>query len=207
MQYFTLLLFGFLAAVVGVSFPGLLNMTAVKIANEKGKKDVFYYVLGALVVIFAQTYIAIFFAKLIDSSPVITEILHELGLVIFGALTVYFLGFAKNKKKKQKKEKSQKLASSFVYGVFLAVVNVFPIPYYVFLSVTLASYGYTIFKNPFTAIFSGGVVLGSALMLYLYVYFFRKYSGKETFVVRNINYIIGLITGIISIITIYKLLQ
>jgi threonine/homoserine/homoserine lactone efflux protein len=107
MQYFTLLFFGFLAAVLGVSLPGLLNMTAVKIAKEKGKKEVLYYVLGALVVIFIQTYIAIFFAKLIDSSSAIKEILHEVGLIIFGALTVYFFGFAK-KKNKQKKEKEQK---------------------------------------------------------------------------------------------------
>jgi threonine/homoserine/homoserine lactone efflux protein len=206
MQYFTLLFFGFLAAVLGVSLPGLLNMTAVKIAKEKGKKEVLYYVLGALVVIFIQTYIAIFFAKLIDSSSAIKEILHEVGLIIFGALTVYFFGFAK-KKNKQKKEKEQKRGGAFVYGMFLAAVNVFSIPYYVFLSVTLSSYDYTIFKAPYTGIFSGGVVLGSALMFYIYVFLFRKKSVEETFVLRNINYIIGSITGIISLITVYKLIQ
>ncbi|WHT37741.1 hypothetical protein QNH98_11260 [Myroides sp. mNGS23_01] len=41
-HYFILLFFGFLAAVIGVSLPGLLNMTAVKVAQERGKKRLFY---------------------------------------------------------------------------------------------------------------------------------------------------------------------
>lgn len=205
-EYLTLLLFGFLAAVVGVLLPGLLNMTAVKIAKERGGKESVYYTSGALTVIFIQTYIAVFFAKLIDSSPAITEILHEIGLVVFGVLTVYFWGFAK-KWDGKKKSKPQKKGNSFMYGALLASINVFPIPYYVFLSVTLASYGYAIFKGTATVLFSLGVVLGSVLMFYLYVYFFKKTSEENTFLVKNINYIIGTITGVICMITIYKLMQ
>lgn len=205
-HYFILLFFGFLAAAIGVSLPGLLNMTAVKVAQERGKKASVLYIAGALSVIFIQTYVAIFFAKLIDSSPFITEILHEIGLVIFGSLTLYFLIFAK-RKKKEDNEEVKRLKNPFVYGVLLALINVFSIPYYVFLSVTLASYHYPIFDLAYTVVFVIGVVLGSALMFYAYIAIFKKVANENAFLLRNINYVIGVITGIICLITIYKLLR
>ena len=205
-HYFILLFLGFLAAVIGVSLPGLLNMTAVKVAQERGKKDSILYIIGALSVIFIQTYVAIFFAKLIDSSPFITEILHEIGLVIFGSLTIYFLGFAKRKKKEENTE-VKRLKNPYVYGALLALINVFSIPYYVFLSVTLASYAYPIFEWIYTVIFSIGVVIGSGLMFYAYISIFKKVANENAFLLRNINYVIGSITGIICLITLYKLLR
>jgi len=205
-EVITLLFFGFVAATLGVSLPGLLNMTAVKISKERGKRDAISYILGALTVIFIQTFVAIFFAKLIDSSPGITEILHEIGLVIFAGLTVYFLFFAK-KKEKKKKGDSKKETSPFIYGCLLAAINVFLIPYYVFLSVTLATYDYPIFDILCTTFFSLGVVLGSGMMFYIYVALFKKPSREDAFILRNINYVIGSITGIICLITIYKLLS
>lgn len=202
----TLLFFGFLAATLGVSLPGLLNMTAVKIAKEEGGRNAFSYVLGASTVIFIQTFIAIFFSKLIDSSPSINEALHEIGLVIFAILTIYFFFFAKEKEMK-KKNNPKKSKSPFVYGLFLASINVFLIPYYVFLSITLATYDYHIFDLICTIFFSLGVVIGSAMMFYLYISFFKKPSREDAFILRNINYVIGTITGIICLITIYKLLK
>ena len=204
--YFILLFFGFLAAVIGVSLPGLLNMTAVKVAQERGKQASILYIAGALTIIFVQTYVAIFFAKLIDSSPFITEILHEIGLVIFGALTLYFLVFAKRKEQKENKE-VKRLKKPYIYGALLALINVFSIPYYVFLSVTLASYQYPIFEWAYTVVFSIGVVLGSALMFYAYISVFKKVANENAFLLRNINYVIGTITAVICVITLYKLLR
>ncbi len=212
MEYLYFLLFGFIAAVIGVSLPGLLNMTAVKIALKEGKESAYTYVVGALVTIFVQTYIAVFFAKLIESSVVISETLQEIGIVIFGVLTVYFLFFAKKKEKKETQAElvdgpSIPIKNRFFYGMFLAALNVFPIPYYVFLSVTLASYDFNVFYLPHTFLLSFGVVLGSALMLYLYIVFFRNSDREEHFLLKNINYCIGTVTGVIALITLYKLLK
>ncbi|WHT37742.1 hypothetical protein QNH98_11265 [Myroides sp. mNGS23_01] len=143
---------------------------------------------------------------MIDSSPFITEILHEIGLVIFGSLTIYFLGFAK-RKKKEENTAVKRLKNPYIYGALLALINVFSIPYYVFLSVTLASYAYPIFEWAYTVIFSIGVVIGSGLMFYAYISIFRKVANENAFLMRNINYVIGAITGIICLITLYKLLR
>lgn len=206
MEALTILFFGFFAALLGVSLPGLLNMTAVKIAKEDGSKNVVQYIIGSLLIIFIQTYIAVFFARIIESSAFITEILHEIGLVIFGGLTIYFLGFAKKKKPEGKLNKAKK-NKPFFYGALLALINVFSVPYYVFLSVTLASYQYDVFYFAHTTIFSLGVTLGSALMFYLYILYFEKRQNKDGFIVNNLNYVIGSITAVICLITIYKLLR
>lgn len=212
MEYLYFLLFGFVAAVIGVSLPGLLNMTAVKIALKEGKESAYTYMLGALITIFVQTYIAIFFAKMIESSVVISETLQEIGLVIFTALTVYFIFFAKKKENKQNQAElvgggTIAIKNRFFYGIFLAALNVFPIPYYVFLSITLASYDFNVFYALHTFLLTIGVVLGSALMLYLYVLFFKNSDKEEHFLLKNINYCIGVVTGIIALITLYKLLK
>ncbi len=210
--FFILLLYGFLAAVIGVSLPGLLNMTAVKIAHTQGQKAVVSYLSGALIVIFLQAYIAIFFAKLIESSDFITEILHEIGLVIFLLLTIFFFFFAKpmrigNEEGFSSLDEVKPKKHPFLYGLFLALINVFSIPYYVFLSVTLATYDLPIFEWMYTLIFSIGVVLGSLLLFCIYVKVFKKVAQKNNFITLNINKIIGTITGIISIITLFKLLK
>jgi len=99
------------------------------------------------------------------------------------------------------------LKNPYIYGALLALINVFSIPYYVFLSVTLASYAYPIFEWAYTVIFSIGVVIGSGLMFYAYISIFRKVANENAFLMRNINYVIGSITGIICLITLYKLLR
>lgn len=202
-----LLLYGFVAAVFGVSLPGLLNMTAVKISQQYGYRDAFTYICGALTVIFFQTYIAVFFSRLIDSSPAITEALHEIGLVIFTCLTVYFFFFAKRKEKKKSKEATLKRKNPYLQGLLLASINVFSIPFYVFLSITLATYDYPIFEQLCTILFSIGVVFGSGLMFYVYIYFFKKVTREDAFIIKNINYIIGSITAVISVIAVFKLLR
>lgn len=206
---FGLLVLGFLAAVIGVSLPGLLNMTAVKISKNEGQKNTTSYVMGALSIILVQTFIAIFAAKIIDSNPFISNALHEIGFVIFTILTVYFIVFAKkiDQKRQLKKEEVKHKKNRFFYGSMLALLNVFPIPYYAFLSVTLASYHLPIFEKSYNFIFSIGVVLGSALMFYLYIAFFNKSSKTNTFVLKNVNYCIGVVTAIVAIITLYKILR
>lgn len=204
MLYVYPFLVGFFASIIGTILPGLLNGTIVKIASKEGLKKAYMFTLGALLVIFFQTYLAVYFARLIDRSEVVTEVIREIGLVVFTILTLYFLVFArKPKKRKIKNDKSSK--KRFFYGMFLATINLFPIPYYVFVSITADQYIDFEFKNPFTSLISLGVVCGSALVFMLYVSYFKNKSIEDNFVLKNINYFIGGITGIISVFTAFKI--
>ena len=95
MALFTPLLSGFIAAAIGIIPPGLINMTAATINLKEGKKNALWFVIGAVLVIFFQVYVAVLFARVIDNRPDVVTLLREVGFVIFSILTIYFLFIAK----------------------------------------------------------------------------------------------------------------
>ncbi|OIQ21703.1 MAG: lysine transporter LysE [Flavobacterium sp. MedPE-SWcel] len=200
---------GFVLAITGIMLPGLLNITAAKISLREGRQNAVIFALGATSVIFVQTYIAVSFAKFINSRPDIIRLLQEMGLAVFGLLTLYFLFIAKKPKlKKEKTEVSRKSrGGKFFLGALLSALNFFPIPYYVFMSVTLSTNGYFYFTPLFIFLFVMGAVLGSFLAFYLYIISFKRFEHKAEFFMKNINYFLGSITGLVSIITLIKILR
>lgn len=208
MQFFFPFLFGFLAAVIGIIPPGLINLTAAKISLIDGKNSALKFVFGALVVIFLQTYISVFFAQYINSHQGIVVLLREIGLVIFIALSVYFLKFArKHSDNSQTPNVIKSKRNRFLVGMFVSAINFFPIPYYVLISITLASYKLFSFDLIQEFLFVFGVLLGSSMVFYLYVEFFNKMKNKADYFIANMNKIIGTITGIVALITLINLLK
>lgn len=208
MQFFFPFLFGFLAAVIGIIPPGLINLTAAKISLIDGKNSALKFVFGALVVIFLQTYISVFFAQYINSHQGIVVLLREIGLVIFIALSLYFLKFArKHSDNSQTPNVIKSKRNRFLVGMFVSAINFFPIPYYVLISITLASYKLFNFELIQEFLFVFGVLLGSSMVFYLYVEFFNKMKNKADYFIANMNKIIGTITGIVALITLINLLK
>lgn len=208
MAYFTPLISGFIAAFIGIIPPGLINMTAAKVNLKEGKKNALWFVVGAVLVIFFQVYVAVLFAQVIDNRPDVLTLLREVGFVIFSILTIYFLFIAKEPitKKKSKIKKSSK-KSRFFLGMLLSGLNFFPIPYYVVVSVTLASYHLFVFENNTIFTFVLGSVLGSFAVLYSYIAFFGRIEKKTDYLMRNMNTIIGSITGLVAIVTLFNILN
>ena len=95
MSLFLPFLSGFLAAVIGVFPPGLINMTAVKVNVTDGRRRAMIFVLGALTIILVQTYISVLYAQYINKHNNVIILLREIGLAIFTVISIYFLFFAK----------------------------------------------------------------------------------------------------------------
>lgn len=207
MNLITSLFLGFVTAFVGITPPGLINMTAAKVNLKEGKKSAYWFVLGAVIIIFFQAAIAILFAQFIKERPEVIVLLREFGFVIFALLTVYFLLIAKKPKKKKEIIKKRSTSTRFFLGMLLSALNFFPIPYYVFVSVTLASYNLFYFDTTYVFIFVAGVVLGSFLVFYFYITFFQKIQNKTDYLMRNMNSIIGGITGLVSLITLINIIR
>ncbi|MFV8363741.1 LysE family transporter [Flavobacterium sp. ZT3P35] len=207
MNLITSLFLGFVTAFVGITPPGLINMTAAKVNLKEGKKSAYWFVLGAVIIIFFQAAIAILFAQFIKERPEVIVLLREFGFVIFAVLTVYFLLIAKKPKKKKEIIKKRSTSTRFFLGMLLSALNFFPIPYYVFVSVTLASYNLFYFDTTYVFIFVAGVVLGSFLVFYFYITFFQKIQNKTDYLMRNMNSIIGGITGLVSLITLINIIR
>jgi threonine/homoserine/homoserine lactone efflux protein len=198
---------GFIAAFIGVLPPGLINMTAVRVSLTDGRKRALMFVLGALLIIFLQTYISVIFAHYISKHQEIVILLREIGLGIFFALSIYFLFFAKKPKIKNQELQLKSKRSRFFMGVLVSSLNFFPVPYYVFISVTLATYSF--FKFETVSIYSlvSGVVLGSFTVFYMYVVLFEKFKEKTNYFLENMNRFIGIITGIVAVITLINVIK
>ena len=200
--------FGFLAAILGVIPPGIINMTAAKISLIDGKKRAMMFVLGALIIVFFQTYLSVIFAQYIDKHDEVVVLLREIGFVIFVVLTIYFLVFAKTPTiKQQDDEKMNSKRSRFFMGMVISAINFFPIPYYALITITLASYhvfSYELIQN-FSLIF--GIVAGSFTVFYFYVVFFNKLKSKGDYFIKNMNKIIGIITGVICLLTLFNIVK
>lgn len=207
MDFITSLFLGFLTAVVGIIPPGLINMTAAKVNLKEGNRNAFSFVLGAVIVIFFQAYIAILFAEVINSRPDIVILLREIGFGIFALLTVFFLFIAKKPKLKKAKIGKKSKKERFFLGMLLSGLNFFPIPYYVFVSITLASYQLFWFVNSSILTFVSGVVIGSSLVFYFYISFFQKVESKADSILKNMNLIIGSVTGLISVVTLVNIIR
>jgi threonine/homoserine/homoserine lactone efflux protein len=207
MNYITPLFFGFISAIVAIIPPGLINMTAAKVNHKEGKRNALWFVLGAILVICFQVFFAILFAKIINHRPDLVALLREIGFGIFTALTIYFLLIAKQPKGKSKKLKNKSKTKRFFLGMLLSALNFFPIPYYVFISISLASYKLFSFETTSILIFVNGVVIGSFLVFYFYISFFNRIENKRDYIMKNMNTIIGSITGLISILTLINIIK
>lgn len=202
---------GFFISFVATLLPGLLNMTAAKVSLKEGRRNAMIFAAGAATIVFIQAYIAVVFAKLINRSPDIIDSLEEIGVFIFGVLTIFFFFFSKKKKKKKKEDKEllkiRSKTGNYFLGAMLSALNFFPVPYYVFVSISLSAGRVFEFTNLYIFLFVMGAVGGAYAVFYLYIVFFKKFENKTEFFMRNVNYFIGSITGIISVITLIKIIR
>ena len=207
MNFINPLILGFASAVVGILPPGLINMTAVKVNLKDGRKTALWFIFGAIIIVFLQAYIAIFFARIINARPDVMLMLREVGLGLFMILTIYFLFIAKKPKIKKVKIKNSNTTERFFLGMLLSALNFFPIPYYAFVSIFLFSNGFFSFETVWVLFFVCGVGIGSSLVFYLYLVFFQKIESKADSLLKHMNLIIGSVTGVISMITLVNVVK
>lgn len=201
------LFLGFLASSFGITPPGLINMTAAKVGIKEGRTPALIFSAGASVVVIFQAYIAVLFAKFLDNHPEVVIMLREVGLAIFGALTIYFFITGRKVKHEKKEIKLHSKKSRFFMGMLLSSLNFFPIPFYVFISISMASFGWFSFEKLFIYTFVIGSGIGAYFAFYCYIAFFKKMESRTQFILNNMNYIIGSVTGLISILTLVNILE
>jgi threonine/homoserine/homoserine lactone efflux protein len=198
---------GLIVALIGVIPPGLLNMTAAKISLKEGHVRGVMFSIGVCVIVILQTYLAAIFARYISMHPEVIDILQRVAFVIFVLISIYFLLISKSQPKPQINPKIKSKHSRFFQGMFLSEINVFPIPYQAYMTITLASIGWLDFSQISIISYVSGAAMGTFVMLYVYIFFFEKIRGKSFTSQKNMNYIIGGITGIIAIVTLINIIK
>jgi threonine/homoserine/homoserine lactone efflux protein len=201
--------FAVLFSFVGVLPPGIVNMTVANYSVKKSLKRARRFINGAILVVFFQSVLAFYFATFLENHPQVMQNLKLVGSVVFILLTIFFLGKGIQNSIDSKEQIKKKAAKSklkpFVHGIFISGLNVFPIPYYAFVSLYLSAFIEDFFTTLVGFTFVIGTTLGTYFVFMGYAYLFRKIKHKVTFFIKNINFIIAIITGLIAIFTIYNL--
>ena len=198
---------GLFIALIGVIPPGLLNMTAAKISLKDGASRGIIFSIGVCVIVSVQTLIATFFARYLSNHPDVVDILQRVAFVIFVLITIYFLKLAQKQPKPKLDTEIKSKHSCFFQGMFLSSLNVFPIPYQAYMTITIASFGWMDFEPVSIGSYVAGSAMGTFIMLYVYIFFFDKIKNKSFTTQQNMNYIIGTITALVALVTFINIIR
>ncbi len=183
-------------------------MTAAKISLKEGPGRGITFSSGVCLVVFIQTYLAAIFARYLSNRPDIVEILQRVAFVIFVLITIYFLVIARNQKETNVEEADvMSKQSRFFHGMLLSALNVFPIPYQAYMTITLSSFGWMNFEKTSIVTYVTGAAMGTFVMLYFYIFFFDKIKDKKFTSQKSMNYSIGIITGLVALVTLINILK
>ncbi len=198
---------GLFIALVGVIPPGLLNMTAAKISLKEGHSRGITFSIGVCIIVILQTYVAVLFARYLSNHQDIVDVLQRVAMVIFFLIAIYFLFIAKATTENQEVPSEKSKRSRFFMGMFLSSINMFPIPYQAYMSITMASFGFMDFEQTSIISYVAGAATGTFVMLYVYIFFFERIKSTALSSNKNMNKIIGSITGIIAVITLINIFR
>lgn len=196
---------GIICSFFGTLLPGILNGTIVRIYKEEGFSKANTFAFGALTTIALQTYLAVFFAKMLYNNTQFNFVLREIGFVLFLGLSMFF--FLKKKSKEDSIEvKVSKQKNRYLHGVIMSLLNVFPVFFYMFISFTCSSKELYVINPINNLALTLGVLIGTYAAFRFYMFIFKNKSTETNFFLKNINVIIGSLTLLVALVNLYKLM-
>ncbi|WP_224485160.1 LysE family transporter [Robertkochia aurantiaca] len=195
----------FSAAMVGVVFPGLVNITAAKTSTNKGKQSGIIFSAGASLTVVIQAYIGVLISKYLYNNPYVIDILLKIAILVFSFFAVYFLVLAKKGKKKKVRGVKVKKKNLFFKGMLISALNVLPIAYFCGLNAAWNVSGWIKFEVTDVVTFIVAAGVGTFAMLYMYVFYFDKLQEKTDRFARYSDYILSALMGVLLIITLIRL--
>ncbi len=183
---------GYLMAFLGLAAPGLLTLSALKAAVERGEKEGVKFAAGVMFPIILQAHIALLFAHYLLNHPVILVRLSQVAIVLFIILSILF--FRQGKKGLQSKAVQRyNIQNSYLYGMFMSLINPMAVPFYLTYSSILEYYGIIRFEQPYISLFVFGAIFGAFSILALYARYARRLIGRISFLSRNFYYVLSFI--------------
>jgi len=188
MYVFVNFLFGFALAAIGVSIPGLINMSAVQITVRRTTRAGIIFSLGAVTVVFLQALVGVGFAGYLAENRYILSLIKKLAIIIFFILSGVF--FYKGLRPRLKEE-TRRQGNAFIIGMAVAGMNVLNVPFFFTMSTLLQAQGYIDLQQTWGLFFMLGLSAGSFLILALYAYFARYITTHARFFAQNMNYFLS----------------
>ena len=190
-------LFGLVCSFIGTIPFGTINVSITEAAIQRGVRVAIYMGIGASVVEFFQSYVALSFYNILTTNPKMERTIILTCIPIFLIVGIYYL-LKKNNHIPQPSTKGAN-AIGIAKGILLSSLNLLAVPYYVVLGGYLASAGYISLRPELIAAFATGVVIGSFLVFVLYAKLGQLIRQKSEKMSRYASKIVGLIFIAIAI--------
>lgn len=188
MYYVNHLIWGLVMTGIGITLPGMINMTTVYISIKRGLRSAIQYNVGASVTIFVQALIALAFATYLGNHPGVLNFMKKAAVVLFFVLGFVFLYQAM---RTEVVKASKQRGHPFLLGVVVANMNVLTIPYFFAFSTFLETNNWLMRSPSARVLFGTGAMIGAFLLLSAYARFAQYISGQIQSLARNINLIMS----------------
>ncbi len=192
---------GYIMAFVGLITPGLLTMTILNTAIDRGKNEAVKFAFGVIVPIFFQAHIALIGSEYLVQHPEVIKEFSRLAVFVFLLLSVFFFHqyLNRNKAKTQLKSFNFSIDNSFLYGLFISLINPMAIPFYFTYSTILEFKGILKLEEPYISFFVVAAMLGALSILLIYAKHASNLLSKIQFVSRNFKLILSLVMFILAV--------
>ncbi len=186
------MLINFLAGAI-VSFlgsipVGILNITIVQIALQKGLKPAFYFALASALVELVYSYIAVLLLQALFNLQGYKILFHISSIVVLLGAGLYYV------RKKPSQIKEQRVSKAFYQGIFLSIINFIAIPFWlVYTSLLTAHNWVNLETDQRIAFYVTGISFGTLLSLLVFALLSHKLNQQFSLQGVIVNRIIGLI--------------
>jgi len=199
-------LVGFTMAFLGLMAPGLLTMSTLNTAIDCGRKNAVKFALGAILPIFIQAHLALLGAHYIKANPHIITSFSKIAVFVFIILAIIFYRQYRQRKLVIKTPRFS-IRNSFLYGIFISLINPLAIPFYFTYSTLLEMSNLLKIEQPFISAFVFGAMVGAFTILYIYASHAPKLLGKLQFVAKHFKLILALVMFILALASLVKILS
>ena len=188
---------GWLCGFLGTLPFGTINVSIAEMAIQRGTRVAISMAIGAAVVEFLQSYIALSFYHILTHNEEMERTIILICIPIFLVVGVFYL-FKKNHNFQKPTTKAANVMGA-AKGLVLSSVNLMAIPYFVVIGGYLASANYISLKAEFIAAFSSGVVLGSFITFFIYAQLGQVIRKKSDKMSKYASKVVGMIFIAIAI--------
>lgn len=185
---FIFLLIGILASIIGAAPFGLVNLSILQSAINKGTRSTFPVAHGASFVEVLYGVVGIFAGRFIAK-----HINENLWFHLISALILLITGVIFLFRKNRFQFSSNNTFGGFSYGILLNLLSLQVLAYWVIASGLLSATGYLPIKALSITGFLAGIWIGKISVLYGYAYFGEEIIGQSDRIARNINRLVGVV--------------
>lgn len=183
---------------MGSITPSFLNLTVVKFSLRNGVKSALYLIGGYATVLFFQANICAYLSSILMENSEYITLIQQIGTCILFLLSINFFRLYFSKKEKKKSEDIPK-SKAYFHGILISSLNTMAIPFcFTFISILIGIdyFSYNIYNALY---FSIGSTIGSFTLYTLYAILSKRIEHKLTYIANKMDFILGVLTGILAV--------